>query len=174
MPTWSAIVGAPGTEKGTAARKLATLLEARGLRVRGFVQEDVSDAAGEALGWDIASVVGPEQRGELARVSESPDLCGYAFAAAGFAFAESLALGPADVVIVGNIGKLEAAKQGHWPLLERLIDAGEAHHVVACIRDNCLSAVALALPDPIDHVSLPCEDQELERLADSLRAALRG
>ena len=160
MTQWSAIVGGAGTEKGRAARKLAALLEARGLRVAGFVQNDVSDDAGETLGWDIASVTDPERVGVLARISQDPDLCGYKFEQAGFELARALSDQPADVVVIGGVGKLEAAERGHWP------------HVVACIRDTCLSAIALALPDPLDYVELPCDDAELERLAERLRAEI--
>lgn len=172
MSSWSAIVGAPGTEKGRAAQKLAALLRARGLAVAGFVQEDVPDAAGETQGWDIVSVADPTRIGVLARVSSAPDLCGYAFSEAGFALARELARQPADVVIVGGVGKLEAAKQGHWPLLQSLIESARAPHVVACVRDTCLATVAFALPDPLDYVELPCSDAELGRLADRLRAEL--
>ena len=165
-------MGAPGTEKGRVALRLAELLRARGLRVAGFVQEDVSDVAGETLGWDVASVADPSRRGVLARGSEQAHICGYEFLESGFALARSFAHEPAEVVIVGGVGKLEAAKQGHWPLLEFLITTAEAPHVVACVRDTCLATVALALPDPIDYVELPCEDAALERLAERLAAAL--
>lgn len=172
MSSWSAIVGAPGTEKGRAAKKLAELLQARGLRVAGFVQEDVSGASGETLGWDIVSVSAPEKVGILARTSSEPDLCGYAFQPAGFAFARELASERADVVIVGGVGKLEAAKQGHWPVLAELVERADGPHVVACIRDTCLSSVALALPDPLDYVELPCDDAALAELAERLSTAL--
>jgi nucleoside-triphosphatase THEP1 len=174
MSGWSAIVGKPGTEKGQAARKLAALLEARGLAVTGFVQDDVSDPEGKTVGWDISSVTGPTQRGILAREAAEADLCGYKFEASGFALAERLSQGAADVVIVGGVGKLEAAEQGHWPLLKSLIEREPGAHVVACIRDTCLSAVALALPDPLDYVELPCDDAELERLAERLAAEVAG
>jgi nucleoside-triphosphatase THEP1 len=172
MTQWSAIVGGAGTEKGRAARKLAALLEARGLRVAGFVQNDVSDDAGETLGWDIASVTEPERVGVLARISQDPDLCGYKFEQAGFELARALSDQPADVVVIGGVGKLEAAERGHWPLLRGLIDRADSPHVVACIRDTSLSAIALALPDPLDYVELPCDDAELERLAERLRAEI--
>ncbi|MCC6903940.1 MAG: DUF2478 domain-containing protein [Polyangiaceae bacterium] len=172
MSHWSAIVGKPGTEKGQAAKKLAALLEARGFAVAGFVQDDVSDAAGKTVGWDISSVTGPAERGVLAREAAEADLCGYKFEPSGFQLARRLSQRAADVVIVGGVGKLEAAEQGHWPLLKALIDREPGPHVVACIRDTCLSAIALALPDPLDSVELPCDAADLERLAERLAAAL--
>lgn len=148
------------------------LLRARGRTVAGFVQQDVPDGHGETAGWDVVSVSDPSRCSALARVSDAPNLCGYAFSEAGFAYARQLATDEADVVIVGGVGKLEAAKQGHWPLIEELLSGPSTRHVVLCIRDSCLSTVALALPDPFDHVSLPCDDAELERLADAV--ARRG
>lgn len=174
MSSWSAIVGAPGTHKGRAAQKLAQQLTTRGLKVAGFVQIDVLDAAGEELGWDVVSVAEPPRSGILARASQTPDLCGYAFEDAGFALAKDFASETADVVIVGNLGKLEAAKLGHWPLLEALVAQSDGPHVVACVRDSCLATIALALPDPVDYVELPTDDDTLADFAERLSGVVSG
>ncbi len=173
MTSWSAIVGAPGTQKGRAAKLLSRMLGSRGLRVAGFVQEEVCDANGEVTGWDVESVSTPERRTVLARTrTTDPTICGYAFEPDGFAAARAFALEPADVVIVGGVGKLEAAKQGHFPLLAERCAATTGPHVVLCIRDTCLASIAFELPDPIDHVQLPCDTSELERLAATIAASL--
>ncbi len=173
MSAWSAIVGAAGTNKCEVAREVVRAPAARGLRVGGFLQVDVPGADGETEGWDVERVA-DGVRVVLARKSEDPTICGYAFREPGFAEAAAWAGEACDVVIVGGVGKLEAAKRGHWPVLEALIGAPDAPHVVACVRDTCLATIAFALPDPVAHVGLPCGSDEIARLADQIARAVRS
>jgi hypothetical protein len=78
------------------------------------------------------------------------------------------------VVLVGGVGKLEADKQGHFPVLERLARAPGGPHVLAVVRDSCLTQVGLALPDASGWVELPCDDAALERFADEVAARVRA
>ena len=79
-------------------------------------------------------------------------------------------------MVIGGVGKIEAARAGHWPLLESLILDPEAPHVIACVRDTCIATIALALPDPEAHVMLPCDDAELASFAHEVASicASRG
>lgn len=170
MSEWSVIVGRAGSEKGELARRVIDALLAAGLQVGGFVQKSVADAAGETLGWDVERIDRSE-RCVLARTSPEPTLCSYAFEAEGFARAADWSRQPADVVVVGGVGKIEAARGGHWPLLEGLILDPDAPHVIACVRDSCLATVALALPDPVAHVTSPCDAAELSSFAQEVAVA---
>jgi len=171
--SWSAIVGGRKTDKPKAALAVARRLEERGLRVGGFIQREVLDEKGEVAGWDVERVDGSARK-LLARTSDTPELCDYTFDAAGFAQAAAWASEPCDVVVVGSVGKLEAEKQGHFSVLERLATAPQGPHVLACVRDSCLTSVGLALPDATSWVELPCDDAALDAFADALGASLRG
>lgn len=170
MASWSVIVGATGTNKGRVALRVARTLAQRGLRVAGFVQEEVSDAAGEPLGWDVVSVT-DESRCILARRADDDTLCGYRFEDSGFDQARRWAMAPSDVVIIGAVGKLEAAQRGNWAVLEALVRDAKAPHAVACIRDSSLSTVALSLPDPEAYVELPCTDAALDDFVKAVQSA---
>jgi len=169
--SWSAIIGGRNTDKPKAALDVARRLQAKGLRVGGFVQREVLDDKGEVAGWDVERVDGSARK-LLARTSDCPELCDYTFDASGFAQAAAWADEPCDVVIVGSVGKLEADKKGHFTVLERLAKAPEGPHVLACVRDSCLTPVGLALPDATSWVELPCDDTSLEQFADALAEAL--
>jgi len=171
MSSWSLIVGQAGSEKNRAALSVARALESRGLSVAGFVQEEVSDDQGETLGWDVVSIA-DDRRFPLARVSTDPTLCGYRFDDEGFAQAAAWAREAADVVVVGGVGKLEAAERGHWPVLRELIGSAAAPHVMACVRDTSLATIALALPDPSTYLELPCDDAALEAFVHEIEHSL--
>jgi nucleoside-triphosphatase THEP1 len=155
------------------ALEVVRRLEAKGLVVRGFVQREVLSADGAITGWDVERV-GGEGRTALARTSANPELCDYTFEAAGFVQAARWAAEPCDVVVVGGVGKLEAEKQGHFPMLERLVRAERGPHVVAVVRDSCLTQVGLSLPDASGWVELPCDDAALDALADEVTRAARA
>lgn len=169
--SWSAIIGGRNTDKPGAALAVARRLEAKGLRVGGFVQREVLDDKGEVKGWDVERLDGSERR-LLARTSDTPELCDYTFDAAGFAQAAAWAQEPCDVVVVGSVGKLEADKKGHFSVLERLARAEGGPHVLACVRDSCLSPVGLVLPDATSWIELPCDDAALEQFAAALADAV--
>lgn len=171
MASWSVIVGAAGTEKGAVALRVARALEQGGLAVGGFVQEEVVGPEGEPVGWDVVRVT-DGCRSVLARRSEDETMCGYRFEDSGFATAREWAMCPADVVVVGGVGKLESARRGNWSLLESLVNDVRAPHVVSCVRDTSLATIALSLPNPTTYVELPCSDATLEAFVSAVRAAV--
>jgi nucleoside-triphosphatase THEP1 len=171
MSSWSLIVGKAGTRKNRAARSVARALESRGLGVAGFLQEEVTDDQGETLGWDVVRIT-DDRRFPLARVSADPTLCGYRFDDEGFARAAEWARAAADVVVVGGVGKLEAAERGHWPVLSELIASASAPHVMACVRDSSLATIALSLPDPSTYLELPCDAARLEAFVREIEHSL--
>ena len=172
MSSWSLIIGRSGADKGGIALSVARELGRRGLAVAGFVQQSVLDDAGEPSGFDVVSVP-REEHFALARVSSDPTLCGYRFDERGFDRAREWSMTPADVVVIGGVGKLEAAQAGHWPVLSALIADANAAHVIACVRDTALSTIALALPDPVAYIELPSCDEELELFIGRVERACR-
>src|SRR5690606_26125821 len=137
---WSAIIGARASEKPRAATSVARALSAAGVSVGGFVQAEVLDARGQLAGWDVQSLSG--ERIALARRSPAPTICDYTFEPAAFERARELALTARHgVIVIGGIGKLEAAGLGHFAVLQQLVTSERAPHVIACIRDSVLSTI---------------------------------
>lgn len=173
MSSWSAIVGRSGSDKGRAALGVARELARRGLALAGFVQQELRDEAGEPAGWDLVHVA-RDERFALARVSADATLCGYRFDDTGFDRAREWSMTAADVVVIGGVGKLEAAERGHWPVLSALVADPSAPHVIACVRDTVLSTVALALPDPAAYLELPSTEADLAAFIEQVERAARG
>jgi nucleoside-triphosphatase THEP1 len=165
--TWWALVGGRKTDKTGAALAVVRRLEARGVKVGGFVQREVVSEEGKVMGWDVERVDGTARRA-LARTSPQPELCDYAFDPEAFAQAAAWAGEACQLVVVGGVGKLEAEGQGHFPLLARLAETQGGPPVLAVVRDSCLSPVGLALPDARGWLDLPCALDDLERFADEV------
>jgi nucleoside-triphosphatase THEP1 len=171
MAGWSAIVGPVGSNKTGHALHVARALRARGLRVGGFVQHELRGPDGAIEGWDLEHVAGGD-RLPLARRSPTPAICGWGFDDEAFAAAARwLRDRGADVVVAGGVGKLEAAGRGHWPALHEVASLGVGPHAVLCVRADCLSTIALGLPDPLAFVELPARATEVQRLVDAIALA---
>ncbi|MEZ4219983.1 MAG: hypothetical protein R3B13_03570 [Polyangiaceae bacterium] len=166
MTDWFAIVGARSDDKQRALDQVVACLQSQ-LRLAGFFQERVHDDAGEVSGWDVVRV-GGSGREVLARRSPNPELCAYSFEVGGFGAARSWAQQDADVVLVGGMGKLEAAGGGHFPVVQALIEAPDAPALLLCIRDTSLANIALRLPDPAGFIHLPCEASELDDFCNAI------
>jgi len=173
MATWSAIIGPAHSNKTGYCWRIGRALALRGFNVQGFLQLEVRDTTGEVLGWDIERFPS-EERCSLARPSETPDICSYAFADEGFEQAAEWSHPEhADVILFGAVGKLEAARRGHWPALERAILDPEGAHVVACLRDDCLRPLVLSLPDPSLFLEVPTHERATADFVGSLDHLLR-
>jgi nucleoside-triphosphatase THEP1 len=159
MAGWSAVVGRARSNKYDFVKTLAQRLRASGLTVGGFAQPLVRRSDGEPFGWDLENLM-TGQRVTLARPSDQPHLCSYAFDPTAFETAAGWLAGRADVVIAEGAGKLEAAGTGHWEAVSRLIADASAPHLVIGIRDTSLAAIALTLPDPEAHIQLPAAEAE--------------
>jgi nucleoside-triphosphatase THEP1 len=168
MGQWSAVVGRSKSEKDRIALGVAQGLAQRGIRVGGFVQLRSHDAEGELAGWDVCRV-SDGTRYALARRSNDPDLCSYRFDDEGFALAKAWSRAePAEVIFIGGVGKLEAAERGHWPVLSELVERADGPLVVACIRDTSLATIALRLPDPVEALELPAEEDVVRAFTDAI------
>jgi nucleoside-triphosphatase THEP1 len=159
MAHWSAIVGAAGSNKYDFVKRLAERLRAAGLSVGGFAQPLVRAPDGTPIGWDVENLATGE-RITLARPSAQPELCTYAFEPDAFETAARWLGMRADVVVAEGVGKLEAAGNGHWTALCRLVADQTAPQIVIGIRDTSLAAIALSLPDPEAHIQLPADEPE--------------
>lgn len=155
MNPWIAIVGARDARLALVERTCDALRE-RGARITGFVQ--VSSVEGEDAGFDLIDLESRE-RVALARPSATPRICNWGFDDAVFARTRLAALRDANVTIL-EVGRLEAAGDGHWAAVEGALD-GSRRLVVVAMRPNVVASIALRLPDPEASIELPAEEPEI-------------
>lgn len=168
---WAAIVGRGDEGRREAVDIIVAALQAGGFSVGGFVQQ-ASMQGGERTGFDLLPVAGGA-RIALARISPDPLLCDYAFDTDAFARAKAWSLAEgADVTIV-EAGKLEAGREGHWPVIEAVTASGPRLGLLL-IRRNALAPIALRLPDPVAALDLPADQRECAAFVEELTAILRS
>jgi nucleoside-triphosphatase THEP1 len=150
-----AVVGDLGAGKTTAVSGLCEALRADGHEVAGVLQP-ARHQGPRRVGYDLLD---PHDgaRYDLAtrKTSFGPgELC-YAFDEAGWGWgAERIARArrDADVLVVDEMGKLEARGRGHLPALLRAEDGERCGVWVLSVRAVALDAVTAAL-GPFEHVA---------------------
>lgn len=159
MNRWAALVGRARDGKSQATQTLIDALTSRGLSVGGFYQEPVPG------GYDVINAMTGERRA-LAREAPNPILCSFAFDAAAFDAAAGWALRAAHDVTFVELGKLEAAREGHWATFAALLERPGL--VVAAIKPSALASMAFDLPDPEAGLELPCDEDAVTAYAGEL------
>lgn len=167
-----AVEGARGEGKTTAVRALAEALSKRGIVVGGVLQPPVDNDEGHRLGYDLEDIQSGE-RFPLARRREQGR--GYDFDDDGWSWAaERLAEAKQarDVVVIDELGLLEARGEGHIPALLQLAQGsmGRASLLVAAVREGCLDSLLETLGEPERIIEAPVN--EVEEIATSLVAVL--
>ncbi|HUU03476.1 MAG TPA: nucleoside-triphosphatase [Myxococcota bacterium] len=123
-----AVLGPPDSGKTTTIREIADRLRGRRLAVAG-VSQPKDFRNGSTLGYNLRDEASGENRSFAVPNPSSgrQDLTGYKFDPGGWLWARELissACGSADVVIVDELGSLEAAGKGHMPALMASIRKG--------------------------------------------------
>lgn len=155
-----AVSGAQGAGKTTAMLDLCEALNADGHEVAGVLQP-ARHKGRRRVGYDLLD---PHDgaRFDLARRKPTfgpGELC-YAFDDAGWDWgAERIARARrnADVLVVDEMGKLEARGRGHLPALQRAVDGEGCGVWVLSVRAEALDAVTAAL-GPFEYVARPDGD----------------
>jgi nucleoside-triphosphatase THEP1 len=170
-----AVVGDQGAGKTTAVIGLCDSLIASGHDVAGVLQP-ARHVDGKRVGYDLLD---PHDgaRFDLAtrKTSFGPgELC-YAFDDAGWGWGSTRiarARRDADVLVVDEMGKLEARGQGHVPALVQDVDDERCGVWVLSVRAGALDAVAAAV-GPFEHVArLHGEPGALDRLRQRINDLL--
>ncbi len=168
-----AVVGDQGAGKTTAMLDLCEALAAAGHVVAGVLQP-ARHRGRRRVGYDLLDPRDGD-RFDLAtrKATLGPgELC-YAFDEAGWGWgAERIARArrDADVLVVDEMGKLEARGQGHLPALQRTVDGEGCGVWVLSIRASALDAVTAAL-GPFERVARLDDDH---RAPDDLRRRISG
>ncbi|CAE8657018.1 unnamed protein product, partial [Polarella glacialis] len=133
------LTGTPGMGKSTASRRVVELCEARGVRVEGFLTEEIRGSRGERVGFELVGLGSARgQKAPLARsgpdAGSGPQVSKYTVCVAEF---EALALpildrvlsesakgqtdSPAVVCVVDEIGKMELFSEAFVSRMRQLL-----------------------------------------------------
>jgi nucleoside-triphosphatase THEP1 len=155
MRRWALLVGPKGTRKYLLAADLAGALTARGISVRGIIQEEIQEED-VCVGYRIRRLGTEEQlplarRGATAREPTEESFCSFVFDRQAFSLAtrwvEEDAPG-AEVVIIDEVSKLEAAGGGHHDAVLRAL-AGPPFVVLSVRAEELFSVMErFALDEP--------------------------
>jgi nucleoside-triphosphatase THEP1 len=156
MTRWALLVGGKGTGRSLLASRLARELSSRGISVRGVVQEEIEEEQ-VPVGHDVRRV-GTDDRMLLARRGATPRepseeaFCSFVFDRRAFDAARGWIeqdAATAQVLIVDEVSKLEAAGGGHHDAIVHAL-AGTPL-VVLSVRSEELFAVMerFALDEPV-------------------------
>lgn len=165
MNPWIAIVGTRADGRHDVLARLHRELTERNRRVAGFLQVPLEEA-GERVGYDLVEL-NRGARVPFARESDAPRICNWAFAPEAFAAAHRWVVEEEADVSMLEVGRIEAAEDGHWPaVLSALRVPGRT--VVLGIRPAVLASIALRLPDPVDALELPAGGAQISAFVDRL------
>jgi nucleoside-triphosphatase THEP1 len=174
----AAVVGARQSGKTTTLRELAEALSASGLVVGGVVQIAALEA-GQPVAYELEDVATGARR-QLARrrSGAAPRGLGFEFDEDAWGWAADVlrrAREHCDVVVVDELGRLEATGAGHLPALRTPVIREKAHLWLLGVRADAASAIESRLGS-FDLVLAPRSEREasvalLRRLAAAAPSA---
>jgi nucleoside-triphosphatase THEP1 len=160
------VVSAPGEGKTTALERTALRLRAGGLTVGGVVQRAIDEGGGRH-GYELVDVAtGVHRPFARRRALPGPGGLGFDFEPDGWAWAAARirqARGHADVLLVDELGRLEAEGRGHLPALLEHPGRERSQAWVLAVRDLAVGPLIERLGEPDATLSAPAGDGELAR-----------
>jgi len=181
MRRWALLVGPKGTRKYLLAADLAGALTARGISVRGIIQEEIQDQEEDAcVGYRVRRLGTEERlllarRGATAREPSEEPFCSFVFDRRVFSLAtrwvEQDAPG-AEVVIIDEVSKLEAAGGGHHDAVLRAL-AGPPFVVLSVRAEELFSVMERFALDEPTAVLDAADPTALASFVDAIATAAR-
>lgn len=146
MAHFFAICGDRGRGKTTALGQVVQALRKSGISVGGFLQPAVGDN-GPTTGYQLMSLESGEIIPFARKGAPKPaDGLGYEFQELGWGFAARQLLNAStQVLIVDELGRLEAQGGGHLPALKAAIPSRPARVYIFSVRRDCLAGIQAAL-----------------------------
>ena len=162
------VVGPKGVGKTTALERLAAALVEQDLAVGGVIQPAIEKDT-RRIGYDLLDLSSGERR-SLAR--RRPEGKGFDFEEDAWPWtAERVARAQADddVVVIDELGLLEAEGKGHLPaLLELTSRPGRAVVLLAAVREGCLEPIEELLGTTTLNLEAPLDSSAIERSSKSI------
>ncbi len=140
-----ALVAPPRRGKTRTVGALGARLRARGVAVAGVIQP-ASPPRGRVRRYDVESLATGERRLLAERRSDGvADGVGFAFHPAAFAWAARELERPGPVLLLDELGWLEADGEGHLPALWRALAAPGRRALVLGVREDVFAALSARL-----------------------------
>ena len=183
MARWALITGEKGERKAELALEVAEALRARGLRVAGIVQLGFKDEQAEQKRYELQRISNGERvflavDGVVAKGPTEEGFCTFAFRNEAFDLARSWmeedAAG-AEVLVVGEVSKLEIADKGNAACLKWALAQDDSKVVLVAARASQLFYVMEQFglqDDPVAALEMPGEPGAREALVEELVAAV--
>ncbi len=170
------VVGDPGQGKTGLVQDIARRCREAGLPVAGVVQPAVTEE-GIRVGYDLLDVATGDRR-PFARsaASVAPGSPRYTFESSGWDWAaDRIRRGRQDakVIVVDELGRLEASGGGHLRALRDEVDGDRAGWWVLAVRRDGLAAITQWLGPPEDRIDLAGGGDAAARAADRIVARVR-
>lgn len=175
-PRLVAVLGDPGQGKTRVIQDIVRGCREAGLTVAGVVQPAVTEH-GVRVGYDLLDVATGERR-PFARMAASaaPGSPRYAFDSSGWDWAaDRIRRGrqEAEVVVVDELGRLEASGGGHLRALRDEVDGDRAGWWVLAIRRDGLAAITNWIGPQEERIDLAEGVEAATRAADRIVARIR-
>lgn len=183
MSHWAAVSYGPKVNRGAAGLALVRELEMRGLKVAGYVQHKRGEPGSETIALER---LGRSELAVLGERGKTPSLTGVSSASAcSFSFradAFDLALTwlrqdavEADLMFLGELGRLEAEGAGHASTFEWALRQSGNRVVVFCTRADRLEQMVNHFQlssEPVAHVEQLDTGVNVGAFADQVAAAV--
>jgi nucleoside-triphosphatase len=156
------VTGGRGAGKTTTLARLAALLAARGLRIGGVVQP-VEEQQGERVGYLLRDLATGQERPFARRREEGAR--GFDFDEKSWAWARQRiveARRAADVVVVDELGLLEAQGEGHLPALAEPVEPERARLWLLGVRADRAAEIEARLGPPRVELEAPATEAAVE------------
>jgi nucleoside-triphosphatase THEP1 len=171
-----AIVGAPHSGKTTLLTEVVSRLRQRGLRVGGITQPALYED-GQRQGYRLRDAATGEEHPLARRRSDrAPGELGYDFDGAAWTWAqrrlrEARSARDLDVLVVDELGRLEARGEGHLPALAERLDDERVGIWLLGVRADCATAIAERLGTFSLTISPEEDAPQAEHLAERIASA---
>ena len=169
-----ALQGARRAGKTTTLERLVRGLQEDGLSVVGVIQPaEVQD--GRNVGYSLLDVASGERRPFGRRRPKANGELGFQLDQDGFPWTAERLLRPGQVLVVDELGLLEAAGEGHLPAVRRALRESPCRAAVLAVRDEALPQVERLLGELI-HWPLPAPEAReriLRNWIDQLKEVLK-
>lgn len=136
-PRFFGISAEPRIGKTTAIRKLAVMVKKRGLEYTGVAQPAIVEVRGKreiVWGYRLLDLVTGESRPFARKTKGDESGMGFRLEKEGFAWAAERIKRPAPLLLVDELGWVEARGKGHLPAIEDALVSGDVSAVVLTFR----------------------------------------